>query len=77
MTLRKSLLLGLILLLIAGFFALDLGQYLTLASLKSQQAVLQAQVAASPWLAAGAFFALYVAVTGQDPRGVIAGRGLG
>ena len=69
MTLRKSLLLGLLVLLIAGFFALDLGHYLTLASLKDQQAALQAQVAASPWLAAAAFFALYVTVTGLSLPG--------
>lgn len=69
MTLRKSLLLGLILLLLASFFAFDLGQYLTLASLKAQQSALQAQVAADPWLAAGAFFALYVAVTGLSLPG--------
>ncbi len=69
MTLRKSLLLGLILLLLASFFVFDLGQYLTLASLKAQQSALQAQVAADPWLAAGAFFALYVAVTGLSLPG--------
>ena len=69
MTLRKSLLLGLILLLLASFFAFDLGQYLTLASLKAQQSALQAQVAADPWLAAGAFFAVYVAVTGLSLPG--------
>ena len=69
MTLRKSLLLGLILLLLASFFAFDLGQYLTLASLKAQQSALQAQVAAEPWLAAGVFFAVYVAVTGLSLPG--------
>ncbi|MFZ3182745.1 MAG: FAD-dependent oxidoreductase [Pseudomonas sp.] len=69
MTLRKSLLLGLIVLLIAGFFALDLGHYLTLASLKGQQAALQAQVAANPLLAAASFFALYVTVTGLSLPG--------
>ena len=69
MTLRKSLLLGLILLLLASFFAFDLGQYLTLASLKAQQNALQAQVAADPWLAAGTFFAVYVAVTGLSLPG--------
>ena len=69
MTLRKSLLLGLLVLLIAGFFALDLGHYLTLASLKDQQAALQAQVVANPLLAAAAFFALYVTVTGLSLPG--------
>ena len=69
MTLRKSLLLGLLVLLIAGFFALDLGHYLTLASLKDQHAALQAQVVANPLLAAAAFFALYVTVTGLSLPG--------
>jgi pyruvate/2-oxoglutarate dehydrogenase complex dihydrolipoamide dehydrogenase (E3) component/uncharacterized membrane protein YdjX (TVP38/TMEM64 family) len=69
MNLRKSLLLGLIVLLIAGFFALDLGHYLTLANLKAQQTALQAQVAADPLLAAAAFFAVYVGVTGLSLPG--------
>jgi pyruvate/2-oxoglutarate dehydrogenase complex dihydrolipoamide dehydrogenase (E3) component/uncharacterized membrane protein YdjX (TVP38/TMEM64 family) len=69
MNLRKSLLLGLIVLLISGFFALDLGHYLTLANLKAQQAALQAQVAADPLLAAAAFFAVYVGVTGLSLPG--------
>jgi pyruvate/2-oxoglutarate dehydrogenase complex dihydrolipoamide dehydrogenase (E3) component/uncharacterized membrane protein YdjX (TVP38/TMEM64 family) len=69
MNLRKSLLLGLIVLLIAGFFALDLGHYLTLASLKAQQASLQAQVSDEPLLAAAAFFAVYVGVTGLSLPG--------
>ncbi|MBX9914714.1 MAG: FAD-dependent oxidoreductase [Pseudomonadaceae bacterium] len=69
MNLRKSLLLSLIVLLIAGFFALDLGQYLTLASLKAQQASLQAQVTGNPLVAAAAFFAVYVGVTGLSLPG--------
>ena len=60
---RKALLLSLVVLLIAGFFIFDLGQYLSLASLKAQQASLNAEVVAHPWLAAGLFFLLYVAVT--------------
>ena len=49
MNTRKALLLGLLVLLMAGFFIFDLGQYLSLASLKAQQASLNAQVAAHPW----------------------------
>lgn len=60
---RKLALMGLILALIASFFVFDLGQYLNLESLKAQQAALNAQVAASPWQAAGVFFVAYVAVT--------------
>ena len=63
MNTRKALLLGLLVLLMAGFFIFDLGPYLSLASLKAQQASLNARAAAHPWLAAGLFFVLYVAVT--------------
>lgn len=63
MNTRKLLLLGLILALVAAFFVFDLGQYLTLASLKTQQATLLAQVAAHPWQAALLYFLAYVAVT--------------
>jgi pyruvate/2-oxoglutarate dehydrogenase complex dihydrolipoamide dehydrogenase (E3) component/uncharacterized membrane protein YdjX (TVP38/TMEM64 family) len=60
---RKSALLAIILLLLSSFFVFDLGQYLNLASLKAQQAALNAQVLANPWLSGGLFFALYVLVT--------------
>ncbi|WP_322981302.1 FAD-dependent oxidoreductase [Pseudomonas sp. C11] len=60
---RKAGLLSLILLLVAGFFFFDLGQYLSLDALKAQQAALNAQVAANPWLIGGLFFLAYVAVT--------------
>ena len=60
---RKAGLLSLILLLVAGFFFFDMGQYLSLDALKAQQAALNAQVAANPWLIGGLFFLAYVAVT--------------
>ncbi|HLD64752.1 MAG TPA: pyridine nucleotide-disulfide oxidoreductase, partial [Pseudomonas sp.] len=60
---RKLVLLALILAAIAGFFVLDLGQYLDLERLKAQQTALNAQVAANPWQAAGLFGLAYVAVT--------------
>lgn len=60
---RKSALLAIILLLVAGFFLFDLGQYLDLASLKAQHAALDAQVVANPWLVGGLFFLVYVLVT--------------
>ena len=56
-------LLALILAGVAAFFLLDLGQYLTLTSLKAQQAELARWVDARPLEAAGLFFLVYVAVT--------------
>ena len=49
---RKLALMGLILALLGSFFVFDIGQYLNLEALKAQQAALNAQVAAQPWLAA-------------------------
>jgi pyruvate/2-oxoglutarate dehydrogenase complex dihydrolipoamide dehydrogenase (E3) component/uncharacterized membrane protein YdjX (TVP38/TMEM64 family) len=60
---RKLAVLVVIVALIGSFFIFDLGQYLSLAALKAQQAALNAQVAANPWQAAGLFFIGYVAVT--------------
>ncbi|OEC33152.1 Pyruvate/2-oxoglutarate dehydrogenase complex, dihydrolipoamide dehydrogenase (E3) component [Pseudomonas cuatrocienegasensis] len=60
---RKLALMGVILALLGSFFIFDIGQYLNLEALKAQQAALNAQVAAQPWLAAGLFFLAYVAVT--------------
>jgi len=69
MNTRKLVLLTLIALLIAGFFAFDLGQYLNLAALKEQQGALNQRVAEGPMLAAGLFFVLYVLVTGLSLPG--------
>jgi pyruvate/2-oxoglutarate dehydrogenase complex dihydrolipoamide dehydrogenase (E3) component/uncharacterized membrane protein YdjX (TVP38/TMEM64 family) len=49
--------------LLAVFFALDLGRFLSLASIQARQADLQAWRDGQPLLAAGLFFAVYVAVT--------------
>jgi pyruvate/2-oxoglutarate dehydrogenase complex dihydrolipoamide dehydrogenase (E3) component/uncharacterized membrane protein YdjX (TVP38/TMEM64 family) len=59
----KILLLLVLVLAVAGFFVFDLGQYLTLASLKARQAELAAFVEARPVTSIAAFFLLYVAVT--------------
>jgi len=59
----RILLLLLIVLAIAAFFAFDLGAYLTLANLKARQAELSGYVDANPLAAVAAFFLLYVAVT--------------
>ncbi|MBC9071255.1 FAD-dependent oxidoreductase [Thauera sp. CAU 1555] len=60
---KRLLILAVLLAAIALFFALDLGQYLTLEAFKTRQAEIEAWRAANPWLAAGVFFAVYVAVT--------------
>jgi pyruvate/2-oxoglutarate dehydrogenase complex dihydrolipoamide dehydrogenase (E3) component/uncharacterized membrane protein YdjX (TVP38/TMEM64 family) len=59
----KLLLLLAIVLAIAAFFLFDLGAYLTLSNLKSQQAELTGFVKANPAIAVVGFFLLYVAVT--------------
>ena len=60
---RKIAVLALILVLLAGFFVFDIGQYFSLDAIKTQQAALDAQVEAHPWLAGGVFFIVYVLVT--------------
>jgi len=54
---------------IVAFFALGLQRFFTLDALKAQQAAVDAAVRARPWMAAGAFFALYVVVTGLSLPG--------
>src|SRR5215210_450213 len=61
--LGRILLLLVIVVAIAAFFVFDLGQYLTLASLKGRQEQLAAFVDERPVAAVAAFFLLYVAVT--------------
>jgi uncharacterized membrane protein YdjX (TVP38/TMEM64 family) len=63
---------GLLLLLVgavAAFFLFDLGQYLTLASLKARQQDLAALLEHRPLLMVGGFFLIYVAVTGLSLPG--------
>ncbi|MEP7244245.1 MAG: FAD-dependent oxidoreductase [Gammaproteobacteria bacterium] len=58
---RLSLVFALALAIVA-FFALHLNDYLTLEGLKRGRDAFEARQVAAPWLFAGAFFALYVAV---------------
>ena len=58
--------------LAAAFFALDLGQYLNLATLKSRQAELETWRAGQPLVAGLLFFAAYVAVTALSLPGAAA-----
>lgn len=63
MTQSRILMLVLIAILIGSFFYFDLGQYLTLESLKSQQATIESYRAANPLLSVIWFVSLYIVVT--------------
>ena len=65
----KIILLILVLTLIIAFFAFDLGQFLTLEYLKSQQQRLDAWYRENPALLIGGYFLVYVAVTGLSLPG--------
>jgi uncharacterized membrane protein YdjX (TVP38/TMEM64 family) len=67
----KLLLLALLAAGVAAFFLLDLGSYLTLASLKAQQAGLAALLAERPVLVVGGFFLFYVAATALSLPGAV------
>jgi pyruvate/2-oxoglutarate dehydrogenase complex dihydrolipoamide dehydrogenase (E3) component/uncharacterized membrane protein YdjX (TVP38/TMEM64 family) len=63
MSLRKLLVLVALAIVVALYFALDLGRFFSLDMLKAQQAALDAYRQAHPWLTAGIYFVVYVAVT--------------
>ena len=69
MTKGRLILIAVIAAAVAAFFIFDLGQYFSLAYLKSQQAALDQYTRANPLLAAGGFFLIYVAVTGLSLPG--------
>src|SRR5262245_4185971 len=59
----RLILLLLLVVLIAGFFALGLQRYLTLEYLKAQQAAIAALYRAHPFAVSAVYFLVYVAVT--------------
>src|SRR3990172_7049968 len=69
MTKSKLALAAVVAALVLVFFALDLGRYFTLEFFKSQQAAIDAYVAANPLQAGLTFFLIYVAVTGLSLPG--------
>ncbi|MGR9088595.1 MAG: FAD-dependent oxidoreductase [Gammaproteobacteria bacterium] len=76
----RIVLLGLIAALVAGFFAFDLQQYLTLESLKAQQASIEQYRQTHPVSAVALYAALYIAVTSLSLPGAavltLAGGGI-
>ncbi|MDP1716466.1 MAG: TVP38/TMEM64 family protein, partial [Burkholderiales bacterium] len=66
---NKLLLMVIIAVLIAAFFAFDLNRYFTLDFFKSQQAAIDSYVQASPLQAGMVFFLIYVGVTGLSLPG--------
>lgn len=68
---KKLFILGLIVAIIAVFMVLDLGQYLTLEYIKSQQASLQDFYQQNTALTIFGFFAIYVIVTGASLPGAL------
>ena len=66
---KQAVLLGVLVLPIAAFFAFDLQRFLTLEYFAAQRDAIAAFRARAPLTTAGAFFALYVAVTGLSLPG--------
>ncbi|MDP1982483.1 MAG: FAD-dependent oxidoreductase [Sulfuritalea sp.] len=60
---RKLLVVVVVAIVVALYFAFDLGSYFSLDVLKAQQAAIENYRQANPWLTAGIFFAIYVAAT--------------
>ena len=68
---RRLLLLLLAAAAIAAFFFLDLGRYLSLEVLKTQQEALQGYAAANPLKSAAIFFGIYVGATALSIPGAV------
>ena len=63
MSKKKLLIVAVLVALVVAFFAFDLGHFLSLDYIKSQQAEFAALAAARPAFVGASFFAIYVAVT--------------
>ena len=57
--------------LIAAFFALDLGRFLSLEQLRTSKAAIDAYRDAHPVLASAAYFGIYVAATALSVPGAV------
>jgi len=68
-SIKKILVVVVIVALIVAFFAFDLGQYFSLEFFKVQQANVMAYYQANPWQTVLIFFVIYVTVTGLSLPG--------
>jgi uncharacterized membrane protein YdjX (TVP38/TMEM64 family) len=66
---KRAIVMLLVAALIVAFFVFDFGRFLTLESLKAQQAAIATYRNAHPWLTALIYFGIYVAVTGLSLPG--------
>jgi dihydrolipoamide dehydrogenase len=71
MTRTRIALLVVLVVLVAAFFAFDLGRFFSLEWFKSQHAAIDAFYRAHPWQTVAAFFLIYVAVTGLSLPGAL------
>ncbi|WP_217473674.1 FAD-dependent oxidoreductase [Stutzerimonas stutzeri] len=67
----RLIILALLIAAVACFFIFDLGEYLTLESIKARSGALHAQVQAHPWWARGVFFLGYAALTALSFPGTV------
>ena len=68
---KRLFVVGVIAALLVAFFAFDLGRFLTLDALKASQLTFAAWYAESPWLVAGSYFLIYIAVTALSLPGAV------
>jgi pyruvate/2-oxoglutarate dehydrogenase complex dihydrolipoamide dehydrogenase (E3) component/uncharacterized membrane protein YdjX (TVP38/TMEM64 family) len=69
--LKRTAVAGLLLIGLAAWFLLDLGQYLTLDALKAQQTAIDGYYVANPLLVVATFFAVYVVLTALSVPGAV------
>ena len=69
---KKSILLGIVTLIILSFFLFDLGRFLDFSYIKTQQETLSAFVTDNLWLSIGFYFSIYVVATGLSLPGAAA-----
>ena len=71
MTISRWIALGVAAVLLGAFFQYDLGSYLTLENIKSEQAALQQLVETNPAQFIAGYFFIYVAVTALSIPGAV------